>query len=125
MTLLVAAILPLNVMCADANNSVFLIIDTKVPNAVDLDPAADIQSTSKALFTRSGIQPTIYHTRGKHANNYTTDDVRGMSVISSILNFTIILMNYQENVPELGDMSISGLWFPLACTMQIQLSELV
>jgi hypothetical protein len=26
-----------------------------VPNAVDLDPAADIQSTSKALFTRSEI----------------------------------------------------------------------
>jgi hypothetical protein len=26
-----------------------------VPNAVDLDPAVDIQSTSKALFTRSEI----------------------------------------------------------------------
>jgi hypothetical protein len=40
---------------ADANNSVFLTIDTKAPNAVDLDPAADIQSTNKALFTRSEI----------------------------------------------------------------------
>jgi hypothetical protein len=25
-----------------------------VPNAVDLDPATDVQSTSKTLFTRSG-----------------------------------------------------------------------
>jgi hypothetical protein len=37
-----------NVDGVDTNNSVFLIIDTKVPNAVDLDPAVDIQSTSKA-----------------------------------------------------------------------------
>jgi hypothetical protein len=29
----------INVDGADANNSVFLIIDSKVPNAVDLDPA--------------------------------------------------------------------------------------
>jgi hypothetical protein len=39
----------------DANNLVFLIIDTKVPNAVDLDPAIDVKSTNKALFTRSEI----------------------------------------------------------------------
>jgi hypothetical protein len=44
-----------NVDGADVNNSVFLTIDTKAPNAVDLDPAADIQPTSKTLFTRSEI----------------------------------------------------------------------
>ena len=53
-------------------------------------------SIDNLWFYQIGIEPTIYHTRGKHANHYTTDDVRGMSVISSILNFTIILMNYQE-----------------------------
>jgi hypothetical protein len=55
-----------NVDGVDANNSVFLIIDTKVPNAVDLDPAADIQSTSKALFTRSEIDGLhhLYHILG-------------------------------------------------------------
>jgi hypothetical protein len=26
-------------------------------------------------FTRSGLKPTIYHTRGEHANHYTTDAV--------------------------------------------------
>jgi hypothetical protein len=27
--------------------------------------------------TRSGLEPTIYHTRGKHANHYITDAVLG------------------------------------------------
>ena len=26
-------------------------------------------------LTRSGLEPTIYHTRGEHANHYTTDVV--------------------------------------------------
>jgi hypothetical protein len=26
-------------------------------------------------LTRSGLVPTIYHTRGEHANRYTTDEV--------------------------------------------------
>jgi hypothetical protein len=25
-------------------------------------------------LTRSGLEPTIYHTRGEHANHYTTDE---------------------------------------------------
>jgi phage gp45-like len=45
----------INVDGADVNNSVFLTIDTKAPNAVDLNSATDVQSTSKALFTRSEI----------------------------------------------------------------------
>jgi hypothetical protein len=45
----------INVDGADVNNSVFLTIDTKAPNAVDLNSATDVQPTSKALFTRSEI----------------------------------------------------------------------
>jgi hypothetical protein len=26
-------------------------------------------------LTRSGLEPTIYHTRGEHANHYATDAV--------------------------------------------------
>jgi hypothetical protein len=34
-------------------------------------------NTSFIVFglTRPGLEPTIYHTRGEHANHYTTDAV--------------------------------------------------
>jgi hypothetical protein len=40
---------------AVASSANTITVDAKAPNAVDLDPTADIQSTSKALFTRSEI----------------------------------------------------------------------
>jgi hypothetical protein len=64
----------INVDGADANNSVFLIIDTKVPNAVDLDPATDVQSTSKALFTRSEIAVGVAF--DADISNTTDTDIR-------------------------------------------------
>jgi hypothetical protein len=40
----------INVDGADVNNSVFLTIDTKAPNAIDLNSATDMQFTSKTVF---------------------------------------------------------------------------
>ena len=36
-------------------------------------------------LTRSGLEPTIYHTRGEHTNHYTTDAVRkSLTIIRSV-----------------------------------------
>ncbi|VVH63710.1 hypothetical protein BSPWISOX_993, partial [uncultured Gammaproteobacteria bacterium] len=40
---------------AVASSANTITVDAKAPNAVDLDSATDVQSTSKALFTRSEI----------------------------------------------------------------------
>ena len=42
------------------------------------------QHTNFIVFglNRSGLEPTIYNTRGEHANHYTTD------VVSLLLTFT-------------------------------------
>ena len=48
-------------------------------------------------LTRSGLEPTIYRTRGEHANYYTTDAVpttntdenSGPDLIRSVTNFKI------------------------------------
>jgi hypothetical protein len=34
-------------------------------------------------LTRLGLDPTIYHTRGEHANYYTTDPVLDKLVVSA------------------------------------------
>ncbi|VVH65538.1 Flagellar hook-length control protein FliK, partial [uncultured Gammaproteobacteria bacterium] len=74
-----------NVDGVDANNSVFLIIDTKVPNAVDLDPAADIQSTSKALFTRSEIAVGVAF--DADIANTTDTDIKSIKVVLGGVGF--------------------------------------
>ena len=39
--------------------------------------AGEATDTNFIVFglTRPGLEPTIYHTRGEHANHYTTDAV--------------------------------------------------
>jgi hypothetical protein len=41
-----------------------------VPNAVDLDPATDVKSTNKALFTRSEIAVGVAFSQYTPCNNY-------------------------------------------------------
>ena len=45
-----------------------------------------IPNTNFIVFglTRSGLVPTIYHTRGEHANHYTTDGVTHNLIILSV-----------------------------------------
>jgi hypothetical protein len=40
-------------------------------------PSGEALNTNFIVFglTRSELEPTIYHTRGEHANHYTTDAV--------------------------------------------------
>ena len=38
-------------------------------------------------LTRSGLEPKIYHTRGKHANHYTSDGVEIHLSVHSLLNW--------------------------------------
>jgi hypothetical protein len=64
---------------------VFLIIDTKVPNAVDLDPAADIQSTNKALFTRSEIAVGVAF--DADIANTTDTDIKSIKVVLGGVGF--------------------------------------
>jgi hypothetical protein len=33
-------------------------------------------------LTRLGLEPTIYHTRGKHTNHYATDAVAVVTIVS-------------------------------------------
>ncbi|WP_202783967.1 Ig-like domain-containing protein, partial [Bathymodiolus thermophilus thioautotrophic gill symbiont] len=74
-----------NVDGADVNNSVFLTIDTKAPNAVDLDPAADIQSTSKTLFTRSEISVGVAF--DADIANTTNTDIKSIKVVLGGVGF--------------------------------------
>ena len=43
-------------------------------------------------FTWSGLKPTIYHTRGEHANHYTTD-----AVINNEWAIVVLMLNEQFN----------------------------
>jgi hypothetical protein len=74
-----------NVDGADVNNSVFLTIDTKAPNAVDLDPAADIQPTSKTLFTRSEISVGVAF--DADIANTTNTDIKSIKVVLGGVGF--------------------------------------
>ena len=41
-------------------------------------------------LTESGLEPRIYHTRGKHVNHYTSDEVKvGMMVRVMVFNNTV------------------------------------
>ncbi|VVH66459.1 hypothetical protein BSPLISOX_2429, partial [uncultured Gammaproteobacteria bacterium] len=74
-----------NVDGVDTNNSVFLIIDTKVPNAVDLDPAIDVKSTNKALFTRSEIAVGVAF--DADIANTTDTDIKSIKVVLGGVGF--------------------------------------
>jgi hypothetical protein len=47
-------------------------------------------------LTRPGLEPTIYRTRGKHANHYTTDAVKstGYEVPIDVAIYYILLFYY-------------------------------
>jgi hypothetical protein len=50
------------------------------------DVCGEATNTNFIVFglTRSGLVPTIYHTRGEHANHYTTDGVTHNLIILSV-----------------------------------------
>ena len=50
--------------------------------------SAEAPNTNFIVFglTRPGLESTIYHTRGEHANHYTTDAVVQRMIVYNILN---------------------------------------
>jgi hypothetical protein len=65
----------------------------------------DSEPTSLVVFdlTRSGLEPTIYNTRGKHTNHYTTDAVSSRICFSYLLYrpFNITLMGRYKKITSL------------------------
>ena len=60
-------------------------VDAKVPNAVDLDPATDVQSTSKTLFTRSEISVGVAF--DADIANTTNTDIKSIKVVLGGVGF--------------------------------------
>ena len=54
---------------------------------IDMSPHLDTLSWFRA---RSGLESTIYHTRGEHANHYATDAVKQMSTLSILSSFSCV-----------------------------------
>jgi hypothetical protein len=48
-------------------------------------------------LTRSGIEPTIYRTRGEHANHYATDD-RGLLLTRKLLHQGFLLVKLKSSL---------------------------
>jgi hypothetical protein len=63
-------------------------------------------------LTWPGLEPTIYHTQGKHASHYTTDAVPFIYYV-------------KNDLTEWSDMSTSRLMSQWASTIKIQLNVLV
>ena len=59
-------------------------------------------------LTRSGFEPTIYRTRGEHANHYTIDMVDFVDSISKfyyiIINYILVINNHLSELRVLLDM---------------------
>jgi hypothetical protein len=64
---------------AVASSANTITVDAKAPNAVDLDPTADIQSTNKALFTRSEIAVGVAF--DADIANTTDTDIKSIKVV--------------------------------------------
>ena len=62
-------------------------------------------------LSRPGRKPTIYRTRGEHANHYTTDDVRGVMKDPCIRVVRITLTSNPLNLTI-----FSGIWYLTNCT---------
>jgi hypothetical protein len=106
-----------------ANQSLLLFL-----NAAYLAEKQQIQILAFGL-TWSGLEPTIYRTRGEHANNYATAAVLIISYhrgyVAMGYSLSPLFQCKKNSVFELSDMSTRGLLFQWASTIKIQLSVLV
>jgi hypothetical protein len=55
--------------------------------------SGEVTNTNFIVFglTRSGFEATIYHTRGEHANYYTTDAVNNGIVVDISLEVVLLI----------------------------------
>jgi hypothetical protein len=53
----------------------------EIYQAIDLQWIVRLSPFTNKVESNSGLEPTIYHTRGEHANHYTTDAVCSFSIL--------------------------------------------
>ena len=51
-------------------------------------------------LTRPGLEPTVYSTRGEHANHYTTDTVEPLIIILYIVQFHLEIKRSKTSKPN-------------------------
>ena len=56
--------------------------------------SGEATNTNFTVFglTRPGLEPTIYHTRGEHANHYTTDVVLNFWCFRKYVHVVVLLL---------------------------------